>query len=85
MNNEVTVSAQIDQITFDQVSDLISPLGLSAADTIQLLLARLARGTLLPSGLELPNADTLAAMRELEEGKAQRFATADELFADLGI
>jgi hypothetical protein len=33
----------------------------------------------------VPNATTLEAMRELEEGGGARFDTAEELFEDLGI
>ena len=32
----------------------------------------------------VPNATTLRAMKELEEGKGKRFAGADELFEDIG-
>ena len=31
-----------------------------------------------------PNATTVKAMRELEEGKGKRFADVDELFEDIG-
>lgn len=33
----------------------------------------------------IPNASTLAAMKELEQGKGKRFASADALFKDLDI
>jgi hypothetical protein len=34
---------------------------------------------------EVPNAATIAAMKELDAGKGQRHASAEELFAYLGI
>lgn len=34
---------------------------------------------------ETPNAATIAAMEELEQGKGKRLASADALFKDLGI
>ena len=34
---------------------------------------------------ETPNAATIAAMKELEQGKGKRFASADALFKELGI
>lgn len=34
---------------------------------------------------ESPNATTLAAMEELEQGGGKRFASVDALFKDLGI
>jgi predicted DNA-binding protein len=34
---------------------------------------------------ETPNAVTIAAMQELDEGRAKRFASAEALFKDLGL
>ena len=39
----------------------------------------------LPFAVQVPNATTLEAMKELEEGKGRRFANADELFEDIGV
>jgi len=39
----------------------------------------------LPFNVQAPNATTKQAMMELDEGKGQRFATAEELFTDLDI
>ena len=38
----------------------------------------------LPLVEPAPNATTLKAVKELEEGKGKRFAGADELFEDIG-
>ena len=37
------------------------------------------------SPMGLPNAATLEAMKELEEGSGERFDTAEERFRDLGL
>lgn len=39
----------------------------------------------IPSHFMTPNEETLEAMRELEEGRGKQFASAEELFKDLGI
>ena len=39
----------------------------------------------LPIPVRVPNATTVKAMKELEEGKGKRFADADELFEDIGV
>ena len=39
----------------------------------------------LPSAARVPNPTTVNAMKELDDGKGQRFDSAEELFRDLGI
>jgi len=39
----------------------------------------------LPFGTEEPNEVSLAAIREMDEGKGARFNSAEALFKDLGI
>jgi DNA-damage-inducible protein J len=60
-------------------------MGLSLSDAIRMLLTRVAAEKQLPFAVKLPNATTREAMRELEEGKGQRFGSVEELFEDLGI
>lgn len=38
-----------------------------------------------PLTVRTPNATTVRAIKDLEEGGAKRFANAEELFEDLGI
>ena len=38
-----------------------------------------------PITIREPNAATLKAMKELDEGKGKRFASLDELFEDIGV
>lgn len=38
-----------------------------------------------PLPIRSPNATTVKAMKELDEGGGKRFANAEELFEDLGI
>ena len=38
----------------------------------------------LPFADQEPNATTIKAMKELEEGKGKRFADIEELFEDIG-
>ena len=60
-------------------------MGLSVSDAIRLLLRRVADEKRLPFAVQVPNATTVEAMEELEEGSGERFGTADELFRGLGI
>jgi DNA-damage-inducible protein J len=56
------------------------------SDTVRLLLRRVVIYQAFPLELKVPNAETLAAMEESRAMMVQRrarFASADELFADL--
>ena len=60
-------------------------MGLSVSDAIRMLLRRVADEKRLPFEVMVPNAESRAAIAELEAGKGQRFKTAEALFDDLGI
>lgn len=60
-------------------------MGLSVSDAIRLLLLRVAEEKRLPFTVQVPNATTVKAMQELDEGKGKRFSNAEELFQDLGV
>lgn len=55
------------------------------ADTIRLLLVRVADEKRLPFAVQVPNVTTVKAMKELNEGKGNRFGKAEDLFQDLDI
>ena len=64
----------------------LSAKGLSLSDAVRLFLLRVANDPAFPLELEVPNAETRAAMSEAEEiarTRRARFASADELFASL--
>jgi DNA-damage-inducible protein J len=58
-------------------------MGLSVSDAIRLLLVRVAAEKALPFELKVPNADTRAAMEELEQGSGASFDSVAELMAEL--
>jgi DNA-damage-inducible protein J len=58
-------------------------MGLSVSDAIRLLLVRVAAEQALPFDVKVPNAETRAAMAELEKGVGKSFDTVAELMADL--
>ncbi len=69
-----------------KATEALTAMGLSASDAVRLLFHRIAADQAFPLELKVPNAQTQSAMAESEEmmkqGKA-RFATADEMFAEL--
>ena len=60
-------------------------MGLSVSDAIRLLLLRVAEEKRLPFAVQVPNATTVKAMKELGAGKGKRFGNAEDLFQDLGV
>ncbi len=77
------VRARIDTRTKDRAADALDAMGLSISDAIRLLMLRIADERRLPFEVKVPNATTRKAIAELEAGKGKRFASVEELMADL--
>jgi DNA-damage-inducible protein J len=77
------VRARIDSDTKERAADALQAMGLSISDAIRMLMLRVAEERRLPFDLKVPNATTRKAIAELEAGKGKRFATVDDLMADL--
>jgi DNA-damage-inducible protein J len=80
-----TVRARIDTQTKTAASAALAAMGLSVSDAIRMMMRRIAEEKRLPFDVRVPNAESVAAMTELDGGKGKRFAEADALFDDLGI
>ena len=76
--------ARIDSDTKERATEALHAMGLTVSDAIRLMLLRVADEKRLPFAVHVPNAITVEAMKELEEGKGKRFADAEELFKDIG-
>ena len=64
----------------------LTAMGLSVSDAVRLFLRRVVIDQAFPLELKVPNAQTRAAMEEsraMMATRRARFASADELFADL--
>ena len=77
------VRARIDTDTKERAASALEAMGLSISDAIRLLMLRIADERRLPFDVKVPNAATRKAIAELEAGKGQKFASVDELMADL--
>lgn len=85
MSADTVVRARIDSNTKARATKTLQAMGLSVSDAIRLLLLRVADEKRLPFTVQVPNAATVKAMKELEEGQGKRFGSAEELFQDLGV
>lgn len=83
MRADSVVRARLDRDTKDRAAEALREMGLSVSEAIRLLLRRVAEEKRLPFAVEVPNAATLRAMNELDEGRGQRFENVEELFQDL--
>ena len=77
------VRARIDANTKERAAAALEAMGLSISDAIRLLMRRVAEERSLPFEVKVPNAVTRQAIAELEAGKGKRFASVDDLMADL--
>ena len=84
MSADNVVRARIDSDTKARATEALHAMGLTVSDAIRLMLLRVAEEKRLPFVVHVPNATTVKAMRELEEGKGKRFADAEKLFEDIG-
>lgn len=85
MKSDTVVRARIDSETKRRATEALRAMGLSVSDAIRLLLVRVADEKRLPFSVQVPNSATIEAMEELEEGKARRFDSAEELFRELDL
>jgi DNA-damage-inducible protein J len=77
------VHVRVEEKVKAKATKALAAMGLSVSDAVRVLLTRVAAEQALPFDLRVPNVTTRAAMKELETGKLHRFASVDELMADL--
>ncbi len=80
------VHVRVDDETKERATAALEAMGLSVSDAVRLFLRRVVTDQAFPLELKVPNAETRSAMAEAEDivrSRVARFATADELFADL--
>ena len=77
---------RVDDDIKEQATEALTAMGLSVSDAVRLFLRRVVIDQAFPLELKVPNAQTRAAMdesRAMMVSRRARFATSDELFADL--
>ena len=77
------VRARIDTNTKERAAEALEAMGLTISDAIRLLMLRVAEERRLPFDVKVPSATTRKAIAELESGKGKKFASVDDLMADL--
>lgn len=80
------IHIRVDDDIKEQATQALSTMGLSVSDAVRLFLRRVVIDQAFPLELKVPNSETQAAMEEsraMMATRRARFASADELFADL--
>ncbi|KYC29285.1 DNA-damage-inducible protein J [Sterolibacterium denitrificans] len=77
------VRARIDSETKDKATAALQAMGLSVSDALRILLRRVAADQAFPLELKVPNAETRAAIEELESGNLPRAHSVAELMREL--
>ncbi len=85
MSIDTVVRARIDSDTKARAAKALQAMGLTMSDAIRLLLLRVAEEQRLPFTVQVPNLETVKAMKDLDEGRGQGFGSDVELFKDLDI
>jgi len=82
MSSNAVVRARIDEHIKEDATVVLAAMGLTVSDAFRILLTRVAREKALPFEPLVPNAATIAAMREARLGNLET-VTLDELQAVL--
>ena len=80
-----TARALIDPEVKREAESILTQLGLSVSNSIELFYRQVVAQRGLPFDLQVPNETTMKAIRNSRAGKGKRFSTPEELFEDLGI
>jgi len=79
MSANAVVRARIDEHIKEEAAVVLATMGLTVSDAFRLLLTRVARDGALPFEPLIPNATTIAAMKEARAGNLPSVETVDEL------
>ena len=83
MTDTSVVRAGIDEHVKDEAAVVLKAMGLTMSDAFRMMMTRIAREKALPFDPLVPNAETIATMREARGGKLPRFKNLDALMKDL--
>jgi len=83
MSANAVVRARIDEHIKEEATVVLASMGLTVSDAFRLLLTRVAREKALPFEPLIPNAVTIAAMKEARAGKLPRASSVEELMDTL--
>ena len=83
MATTTMIHVRVDETVKAQAAATLADIGLSVSDAVRMLLVRVVAERALPFDVRVPNAETAAAIQELEAGQGARLESINDLLADL--
>ncbi|MER2511758.1 MAG: type II toxin-antitoxin system RelB/DinJ family antitoxin [Nitrosomonas ureae] len=83
MAENTVVRARIDERIKEEAAIVLASMGLTVSDAFRMMLTRIAIEKALPFEPLVPNAETIAAMKEVRRGKLKSFDSVNALLEDL--
>lgn len=77
-----TIRARVEPARKSEAEAILKKIGLSSSEAMRLFLYQVVQQRGLPFELKIPNAETIAAIEELETGMGIRVNSVEELFDD---
>ena len=77
------VHVRVNEHIKTQATETLAAMGLTVSDAVRVFLTRVVAEQQMPFAVKVPNAETRAAMTELDTGKGVRFNSVADLMADL--
>ena len=77
------VQTRIDGAIKEEAAAVLAAMGLTVSDAVRLMLTKIAHEHALPFDPLIPNATTIAAMKEARAGNLAKFDSVEALMADL--
>lgn len=83
MSANAVVRARIDEQIKEEATVVLAAMGLTVSDAVRLLLTKVAHDHALPFDPLIPNANTVAAIKEARAGHLPKATSMAQLIADL--
>jgi DNA-damage-inducible protein J len=77
-----TIRARVEPALKSEAEAILKKIGLSSSEAMRLFLYQVVQQRGLPFEVKIPNAETIAAIEELETGKGIGVNSVEELFDD---
>lgn len=81
--SNTVVRARIDEKTKDEAAAVLATIGLTVSDAFRLMMVRIAKDKAMPFEPLVPNAETVAAMKEARRKSLKRHANTKALLKSL--
>ena len=83
MTNNTVVRARIDEKTKEEAAAVLASIGLTVSDAFRLMMVRIAKEKALPFEPLIPNAKTIAAIKEARRGGLKGYPNSKALLKSL--